>query len=152
MIVKLLEFCRRALPFLLPLFLWRLAVAWINPAGMLAMIPIFYYTFVRRVPWFAPFGVLMCFLIDYSSMTVLYWTSLYCLCYAVVGFQSLVDVSSIGRDGAGAFAIFFAAGAFILGITHVTGVVSFIRLAWTIAWVCAMYVPIVMLLNGGHDD
>ena len=37
-------------------------------AGLiLAIIPIFYYSFIKPVNWFVPFAVVFCFLIDYKN-------------------------------------------------------------------------------------
>ena len=46
---------KKFLPFLMTIFLWRLSVYFWNPAGILALIPIFYYTFVRHIHGFTFF-------------------------------------------------------------------------------------------------
>ena len=149
---KVIDFLRASIPFLVTLFLWRASVAWLNPGGLLALAAIFFSTFIRPVRWFVPFGVLMCFLIDYQSDTLLYWTSVYCTCYAANGFQHAVDLTRSENDGAGAFAIFFATAAIIISIPHIVNFTNAARLIWTIIWECAMYFPIVMLIKkAGHD-
>ena len=46
---KIIKFLRDAFPFIAVIVLWRLSVAFWNPAGILAIIPIFYCSFVRLV-------------------------------------------------------------------------------------------------------
>ena len=78
---NIVDFLRAAFPFITVIILWRLAVPFWNPAGILAIIPIFYCSFVRPVPWFAPFAVLFCFLIDYRFDTLAYWTAAHCFVF-----------------------------------------------------------------------
>ncbi len=149
---KIIDFFRTATPFLVTLFLWRAAMPWLNPAGLLAMTAIFFCTFIKPVAWFAPFGVIMCFLIDYCGDTLLYWTSVYCACYAANGFQSFMDIGRAENDGGGAFAIFFAVSVLVISIPHMTNFANISRMAWTIIWECAMYFPIIMLIKKVRND
>jgi len=144
---KVIDFLRAAAPFAATLFLWRLAQGFINPAGLLALVPVFFCTFIRPVPWFAPFGVLMCFLVDYRADTPLFWTTVYCLCYAANGFQNFVDLTRTTRDGLYVFALFFAIPVIIISLPHIVCFTNFFRMVWTILWECAMYVPITMLIK-----
>jgi hypothetical protein len=82
---------KKLLHFLITIFLWRLSIYFWNPAGILALIPIFYWSFVRPVDGFTIFGLIFCFLIDYRCGLVLFWTFLYCLFYAINGFQNYID-------------------------------------------------------------
>lgn len=149
---KIIDFLRAAFPFVLALFLWRGALGWINPAGLLALVPVFFCTFIRPTPWFVPFGVVMCFLVDYRADTMLFWTSVYCLCYAVYGFQNVVDLTRADNDGIAAFALFFGGGALVLSLPHFVNFTNVFRLTWTVAWECAMYLPIAWLLKRvAHD-
>lgn len=149
---KITDFLRAAFPFIISLFLWRLAVPLLNPAGMLALIPVFFCTFIRPVPWFMPFGLLMCFLVDYSADSLLFWSSVYCFCYALCGFQNVVDLTSADNDGAGAFALFFGISVLIISLPHFVNFTNFFRAIWTVVWECAMYLPVVALIKRlGHD-
>lgn len=149
---KIIDFLRAVFPFALTLFLWRVSVGWLNPAGMLALVVVFFCTFIRPVPWFAPFGVLMCFLVDYNADTMLFWTSVFCLCYAVAGFQSVVDLTRADNDGICAFALFFGVSALILSLPHFVNFTNVFRFLWTVVWECAMYLPIVSLIKKvAHD-
>lgn len=147
-----INFLRVAFPFALTLFLWRGALSWLNPAGILALVPIFFCTFVRPVKWFAPFALLMCFVLDYRMGTVLYWTSVFCLCYAANGFQTRFDLTGADRDAFGVFAAFISITIAVLTVAHVTGVLIVLRAIWTILWTIAMYLPIVYIIKKVDHD
>ena len=146
-----LNFLRAAFPFLITIALWRLAVRWWNPAGVLALIPIFYATFVRPVPWFAPFALIFCFLLDYSFDTMFIWTVLWCIMYAANGFQTAIDITRMDMRGLMIFIIFMAVGmiATTAGAFHIIPILGAI---WTYAWTCALYVPITALMERIGDD
>ena len=93
---QIVYFLKKLLPFIMTLILWRLSVYFWNPAGILALIPIFYYTFVRHIHGFTLFGLIFCFLIDYRCNLPLFWSILFCLFYAVCGFQNYIE--KIGRS------------------------------------------------------
>lgn len=149
---RITDFLRAVFPFALTLFLWRLALPFINPVGMLALIPVFYCTFVRPVSGFAPFGLLMCFLIDYNSDSLLFWSSCYCLCYAVNGFQSFVDLTRADNDGIGIFALFFGVAVFVISVPHLTNFTNIFRMIWAVGIECALYAPIVALIKRVDHD
>lgn len=144
-------FLRRAFPFLVTIALMRLAIAWWNPAGMLALIPIFYYTVVHPVPFFAPFAVLMCFALDYNFDVMFVWTSLWCLIYAIIGFQTVLDFRRMDGRAFGAFAIFIGLGVLILaiGAFHVMPVLgALVAFIWTLV----LYLPMTSLMEAiSHD-
>lgn len=147
----IIRFLKTAFPFLAVIFLWRLSVPFWNPGGVLALIPIFYYSFIKPTDWFPLFAALFCFLIDYKFDSVLFWTTFYCLFFAINGFQNFVDLTRQKNDGLLIFMGYFGAGALILGIAggSVTGLV---RAAWLFLWLSALYVPFVALDRGiGHD-
>lgn len=146
-----INFLRRAFPFIAVLVLWRLPVSWWNPAGILAIIPIFYCSFVRPVPWFAPFAAIFCFLIDYRFDTVMFWTVLYCLFYAINGFQTIVDLTRLDRNAIVAFMAFFGVGVVIISLMHLN-LSNIIRTIWLFAWVVTLYIPITALIKRIGDD
>ncbi len=147
---KAIDFLRAALPFLAVLVLWRLSIPVWNPGGILSIIPIFYYSFIRPTPWFAPYAVLFCFLIDYKSDTLLYWTTMYCVIYAVNGFQNFIDLTRWDGNGLRAFAFFFCGSLLILFFSNLTwGNLG--HLLWTALWGCVLYTPIIGLIGDRHD-
>ena len=148
---KIIKFLRDAFPFIAVIVLWRLSVAFWNPAGILAIIPIFYCSFVRPIPRFAPFAILFCFLIDYRFDTLVYWTVMYCLFYAINGFQTFFDLTRVDKNALYVFMIFFGVATFVLSITNPT-VATLMRAAWLFAWVSTLYVPITALIKRIYDD
>lgn len=148
---KIITFLRDAFPFVTVILLWRLSVAFWNPAGILAIIPIFYCSFVKPAPWFAPFAVLFCFLIDYRFDTTFYWTIMYCLFYAINGFQSFFDLTRVDKNAVNIFMIFFGTSTFILSLFHLN-FDNIVRAIWLFAWVSTLYVPITALIKKVYDD
>ena len=148
---NIVNFLRAAFPFITVIILWRLAVPFWNPAGILAIIPIFYCSFVRPVPWFAPFAVLFCFLIDYRFDTLAYWTAAYCLFYAINGFQSFIDLTRTDKNALNIFMVFFGVATLILTLTGFS-VLNMMRAVWLFAWVATLYIPITALIKRVCDD
>lgn len=148
---NIVNFLRAAFPFITVIILWRLAVPFWNPAGILAIIPIFYCSFVRPVPWFAPFAVLFCFLIDYRFDTLAYWTAAYCLFYAINGFQSFIDLTRTDKNALNIFMVFFGVATLILTLAGFS-VSNLMRAVWLFAWVATLYIPITALIKRVCDD
>ena len=148
---KIIKFLRDAFPFIAVIFLWRLSVTFWNPAGILAIIPIFYCSFVCPVPWFAPFALLFCFLIDYRFDTLLFWTVMYLIFYAINGFQTFLDITRIDKNALYVFMVFFGACVLLLTISHLN-INNLMRGAWLFAWVSTLYVPICALIKRVYYD
>lgn len=141
MMQKITLFIKKSLPFLITLFLWRLSVYFWNPGGILALIPIFYWTFVRPVNWFVLFGLIFCFLIDYRCDLPLFWTCLFCLFYAINGFQSYIDIQNTDNNGLNAFMVFSGIGILLLIFSGLTWN-NFINNIWLFVWLNILYLPI----------
>ncbi|MBR6010683.1 MAG: hypothetical protein IKP35_04710 [Alphaproteobacteria bacterium] len=137
---------KKSLPFLMTIFLWRLSVYFWNPAGILALIPIFYYTFVRHIHGFTFFGLLFCFLIDYRCDLPLLWTILFCLFYAVNGFQNYIDMQNADNNAIKVFMIFIGIGIFLLIFSGLTWM-NFINNIWLFVWLSILYTPITAIDN-----
>ncbi len=148
---KIINFLRDAFPFIAVIVLWRLSVAFWNPAGILAIIPIFYCSFVRPIPWFAPFAAIFCFLIDYRFDSLVFWTVMYCLFYAIIGFQSIIDLSKQDNNALKIFMVFFGISLLILSFMNFN-VSNLIRAGWTFAWVSTLYIPVTALIKRVCDD
>ncbi len=138
------NFFKKILPFLMTIFLWRLSVSWWNPAGILALIPVFYYTFVRPVNWFVLFGGLICFLIDYRCGLPLFWTFLFVLFYAINGFQNYIDAPHMENNALYLFMLFVGFGIFILMFSGLN-MIGFINNLWLFMWLTVLYIPITNL-------
>ena len=148
---SIIDFLRATFPFITVIILWRLSVPFWNPAGILAIIPIFYCSFVRPVPWFAPFAALFCFLIDYRFDTLAYWMAAYCLFYAINGFQSFIDLTRTDKNALNIFMVFFGVATLILTLAGFS-VLNMMRAIWLFAWVSTLYIPITALIKRVCDD
>ena len=151
MMKNIVHFLRTAFPFLITIGLWRLSGPWWNPGGILAIIPIFYCTFVRPIDWFLIFSILMCVCIDYNFETVCFWLAMYCLVFAINGFQTWIDVSRLDKNAISAFMIFFGVAIMILvGANFTLGNLG--RGIWMFAWGTILYLPITTLIQRVHND
>ena len=142
---------RTIFPFLSVIFLWRLSVPFWNPGGILAIIPIFYCTFIRPVPWFMLFGLLFCFLLDYNLGSLCYWTAIYCLCYALNGFQSFIDFQHRDFNSIDIFMIYVGISIIGFEITYLNWT-TIARMIWTFVWLITLYLPITKLIDGVRHD
>ena len=143
---KFIPIFKQLLPFLMTLFLWRLSVYFWNPAGILALIPIFYYTFVRPIKFFTLFGLVFCFLIDYRCNLPLFWTCMYCLFYALIGFQNFVDIQHMENNALYGFMVFSGISILLLIFSSLTWT-NFINNLWLFLWLNVLYIPITSLDN-----
>ena len=148
---NIINFFRKAFPFITLIVLWRLSITFWNPAGILAIIPIFYCSFIRPVPWFAAVSIIFCFLIDYRFDTPFFWTIMYCLFYAINGFQSFFDLTRVDKNAINIFMIFFGVATLILSLMH-PNTENLMRAIWLFAWVSTLYVPITALIKAVYDD
>ena len=137
---------KKSLPFLMTIFLWRLSVYFWNPAGILALIPIFYYTFVRHIHGFTCFGLLFCFLIDYRCDLPLLWTILFCLFYAINGFQNYIDMQNADNNALKVFKAFIGIGIILLIFSGLTWM-NFINNVWLFIWLSILYTPVTSIDN-----
>ena len=143
---RIIHFLRKATPWLAAIILWRLSVPFWNPAGILALIPVFYCSFVRPIPYFTPFAILLCFLIDYKFETLVFWTMFYCLFYAINGFQTFFDLTKIDKNAIHVFILFFSIGMTILLLGHF-GFFNLLKTLWIIIWASVLYFPITQTIK-----
>jgi len=141
---NIIQILKQIMPFIMTLFLWRLSVYFWNPAGILALIPIFYYTFVRPIHGFAFFGLLLCFLIDYRCNLPLLWTCIYCLFYAINGFQNYLDIQNADNRALYVFQMFIGIGFVLLMFTGLTWK-NLINNIWLFVWISVLYTPITSI-------
>lgn len=146
-----IKFLRAVFPFLAVIFLWRLNTPFWNPGGILALIPIFFCTFIRPVSWFVPFGLIFCFLLDYNMGSLCYWTTIYLLCYALNGFQTFIDFKNRDFNSVDIFMLYFGIGLFIFEIAHLNWT-TIGRMVWVFVWTCLLYLPITQLIARVHND
>ena len=147
----IIRFLRAIFPFLSVIFLWRLSVPFWNPGGILAIIPIFFCTFVKPTPYFMLFGLLFCFLVDYNLGSLCHWTVIYCLCYALNGFQTFIDLQNRDFNSLDLFMIYIAIGFILFEMPYINWT-TFCRMVWTFTWLSILYLPITKLINKVRND
>ena len=147
----IIKYLQIIFPFLITIALWRLSVQWINPAGILAIIPIFYCSFIRPVHYFTLFAILMCFLVDYKFDTVLFWTTIYCLYYGIMNFQTILDLTHTKIHGLYAFMAFFGIACIALVIWDLN-LLSFLGGILMYLITCALYIPTTILIKAVDND
>ncbi len=148
---NIINFLRIYGPFLLTIGLWRLSAPFWNPAGILAIIPIFICSFVKPVNWFPLFSVLMCICIDYKFETVCFWLAMYCLFFAINSFQNWIDITRMDKYGIAAFMSFFGLCVLIQVFTNFT-FINIARALWIVLWTGALYIPCAKLIQRMQDD
>lgn len=148
---KIIYFFRRAFPFLLTIGLWRLSDTFWNPAGILAIIPLFFCSFVRPINWFLLFSVMMCIALDYNFETVCFWLSVYCLVFSVNSFQSIIDLTRMDKNGLYAFMVFFAVCIFIQIFLNFT-IINFLSGLWIFLIASILYLPVTALIQRVYND
>lgn len=148
---KIVNFLRCSFPFFLTIGLWRLSDTFWNPAGVLAIIPIFYCSFVRPVDWFLLFSVMMSVAIDYNFETVCFWLAIYCLFYSVNSFQNIIDITRMDKNGLYAFMFFLGLAIFILVCTNFT-ILNIVSGILIFIWCSLLYIPTTVLIQRIHND
>lgn len=141
---KIIPFLKSSWPFVITLVLWRLSVYFWNPAGILALIPIFYYTFVKHVNGFVLFALFFCFLIDYRCNLPLLWTCIYCIFYAANGLQNYTNIKNMDNNALYAFAVFIGIGILLMIFSGLTWM-NFVNNIWLFVWINVLYIPITSI-------
>ena len=148
---NIIHFLRLAFPFLLTIGLWRLSSPFWNPAGVLAIIPIFICSFVRPTHWFPLFSVLMCVCLDYNFETVCFWLAIYCLFFSINSFQTYIDITRMDNYGLLAFMVFFGLSLFVQTVANFS-FVNILRGMWIFAVACTIYIPTAKLIQRVEYD
>ena len=148
---QIVNFFQTLFPFLITVALWRLSAPWVNPGGILAIVPIFYCSFIRPVPYFTPFAILLCFLIDYKFNTVLMWTVFYCMFYVIINLQTVIDLTHTNRDCLYAVRGFAGTVILLLVASHLS-VANILSGVAMFAILVIMYIPITTTIMAVQDD
>jgi len=134
-------------PFAITLLLWNLSGPRFNPFGTLSLIPIFYYMFHDRRPYWFWFGAFMCFLIDFNANTLFLFTAAFLTAYALNEmFGALENEGGAGFYPKG-FAIFLGLVALFLFFHAVFESRNFfgfiLGIIWMCCWLFLLYFPFV---------
>lgn len=145
----ILQIFQRYFPFILTLLLWEFDMSFWNPSGILALITVFYYTFVKPIDYFIIFGTLICFLIDYRCDLLLFWTFLYLLFYVINGFQNHIDLTKTNNNALYVFMFFIGIGILILFFRNFN-IQSFFYNIWIFSLLSILYFPITIIEKKIH--
>ena len=148
---KIIKYLQIAFPFLLTIALWRLSCPWVNSAGVLCIIPIFYCSFIRPVRYFSPFALLMCFLLDYKFGGNFMWTIYYCLCYMILKLQTAIDLTHTKKSGVYAFMTFFGIIILFMFLQHIN-LVNLLYAVVVFAITSTLYIPMVVTIRAVQND
>jgi hypothetical protein len=133
-----------AFPFLAVPLLVRLTSPFWNPAGILAIIPIFYYGFVRPRDWFLPVAVLGALALDFQMGLRLFWTISFLALFAAGSLQNWIDLQNQKHGGLYLFMLFFGIAAFALSISGAAAAASVwpaFQAVWLFLWCSLLYIP-----------
>ncbi len=137
-------------PFFATLFLWRLSSNIINPNGILALIPIFYYSIVKEHNEFVPMALIGCFLLDKNFDIVLFWSILFCFLYAAAGLQNMINFADRRLRSIDIFMIFIGTGISILGIWSAfltASLIPVLTAIWMFIVSTALYAPLTYMFE-----
>jgi len=144
------QFLISIFPFAITLLLWRMSSHIFNPGGILALVPIFYYSIISVRPNFLPAALIGCFLVDYNFDTMLFWTTLFCTVYAINGFVVALKPSIQRGGGFAAFAGFVGVGLFMLGFRAFVltwSVAAIFQMIWMFGLCIAAYAGCIYINN-----
>ena len=136
-----MKYVRLVFPWVTALLLWRLQIPYVNPCGVLALIPVFYFSFARPAGYFVPFGAIVCLAVDFGMDTVMSCLFAYMAIVAVYNFQTRIDLSHQPRGGFTFFAGFIGLCAVISGCAAALNASN----VWPLILSITAFVPAVIL-------
>ena len=147
---------RGAFPYLIAPALWHLSGPHLNPFGILAIIPVFHYTFCDRTKHWPAYGLLMCFLIDYSAGTLFLFSALFLFANAVNNIYGVLD----NEDGSAfdikkfhTFLCAMAAFLFVYALFNASRFFGFLLgIIWLYLWLLVLYAPFVAAFRWVKND
>lgn len=148
---KVIDFLQNIFPFLITIGLWRMSHPIWNPGGILAIIPIFFFSFIKPKNWFLIFAGLMCICLDYNFETVCWWLAVYCFFYALNGFQNWTDLTNLDYDGILVFLIFLGVGVSGQVFENLTWV-NLLNGIWVFVLTSVLYLPTVWIIKKVKHD
>jgi len=146
---------RKLFPYAVTLALWYLSGPRLNPFGVLALIPVFYYAFSHRVHRWFPFGLLICLLVDYSAGTMFLFSSVFLLSNALNNFYGLFENEGNGFNikKFNLFLIIMSILMLAYAVFNVSHFWSFlVGIIWLYLWLLVSYLPIVALFKWVQND
>jgi hypothetical protein len=155
-LLKMKKALRRIFPFSITVILWYLSDPRFNPAGVLSIVPIFYYMFCQPVKRWFLFGFLMCLLLDFNAGSLFLFGSAFLLMNSLNVFFGILEKDGGAGFYARAFNVFLCMIAFFIFVHGIFNVHNFfgffVRLAWVYLWLFLLYFPFVALFRWVSDD
>ena len=146
---------RNFFPYAVTLALWYLSGPRFNPFGILALIPVFYYMFSHHIKYGFPFGLLICFLVDYSAGTLFLFSSVFLISNALNSFYGLFENEGNGFN-IKKFNLFLLVMSIFMLVDAVFNSSHFWRfligIAWLYLWLLILYLPFVALFRRVGND
>ncbi|MDR1071039.1 MAG: hypothetical protein LBL21_00125 [Rickettsiales bacterium] len=147
---------RRFFPFAITVTLWYLSAPRFNPFGILALIPVFYYRFRRPAEYWFPFGLLMCFLMDFNAGTLFLFSSVFLLTDLLNVFFGILEKEGDSGFYVKSFSMFIglaALFALVCGIFETRRFFAFFAgSVWLYLWLLILYFPFVALFKWVGND
>jgi len=136
-------------PYILTIALWALPNPRVNPFGILAIVPLFYYMFCRHAPHWGWFGFFICFLLDYNADTFFLFSGAFVLTNAVNILFGVFDQGS--GFSAREFNMFFVPLLLALMLFRMVELPGFwihlVGTLWLYAWIMPLYFVLVALVK-----
>ena len=142
---------RDVFPYLITTALWHLSDPRLNPFGVLALIPVFYYMFCDRKKYWFPFGCLVCFLLDYNAGTLFLFGSFFLFMDAINSAYGILDNEANSILNIRKFNLFLCVMAVFLFVHAVFNSNQFwsalFGIIWLYLWLLLLYAPFVALFK-----
>ncbi|MDR0804075.1 MAG: hypothetical protein LBO08_03250 [Rickettsiales bacterium] len=147
----MIKIVRTIFPFFFSLMLLGLGVGFWNPCGILCMMPLFYYLFIRPIKYFWPFALAVCLVLDYRFGTVLFWTVAVSAAIMINRIQNYISMPDQKLNGVWIFMIFCGVCFLSIGLAN-WSFFSAASAAWLTLWIAVWYVPATILCSGMRHD
>ena len=146
---------KKSFPYAFALALWYLSGPRFNPFGILAIIPVFYYMFSHHAKNWFPFGLLMCFLVDYNADTLFLFSSVFLFSNALNSFYGLFE-NEDGGFNLKKFNLFLLVMSVFMLVNAVFNADRFwsylAGIIWLYVWLLILYAPMAALFGKVGND
>ncbi|MDR2685984.1 MAG: hypothetical protein LBB23_04400 [Rickettsiales bacterium] len=160
MIKDLIHKCKAILPATLAIFFIFTPSSFLNPGGIIALIPIFYFLLIseKYMPPLLAFALIM--FLDYMQNSVYIWTFIFMIFVSVESIQKIFVLREQKLNAAVIFTALIFIGCILQWIIamNVAGLgwsASFLLLfkaIFAIIWTSAIYIPASYLFRGIFHD
>jgi len=145
---------KRFFPFIITIILWYLSDPLFNPFGALSLVPIYYYSYVRRQAYWFGFGLFMSFMLDFNAGTLFLFSSTFIVTnwvnemYGVIEKETGIKIRGFSSFLMVAMILFFIFSVIQFG--DIFG--NFLGASWLYLWVVISYFPLSSFLGWVAND